>query len=110
MNVNFTGYGENVATFVCDDTVKEGCLVELSDDYTVKVCTVGNEFIGVCVGVRDGYAAVQLSGYIECTKTSEIDLGLVGLVAETTTTVKSSDTAKRMCNVIRTQDKIGFIL
>ena len=65
MNVDFKGYGENVATFIADSGVAVGNIVKLSDNFKVVNAASGDDFIGVCVGVRSGYAAVQLSGYVE---------------------------------------------
>ena len=61
MNVNFNGYGENVATFMADSTVTEaGIPVKVVSNGTVAKCESGDSFCGICVGVREGYAAVQL--------------------------------------------------
>ena len=65
MNVNFNGYGENVLTFIADSGLTEtGVPVKISDDGTVAKCDGNDNFCGICVGLRDGYAAVQLAGYV----------------------------------------------
>lgn len=66
MNVNFNGYGENAATFIADKTLTEaGVPVKMKDNGTVAKCDASENFCGVCVGVRGGYAVVQLSGYVK---------------------------------------------
>jgi hypothetical protein len=65
MNVNFNGYGENVLTFIADSSLVEpGGFVKMTADGTVGKCSAGDIFCGVCVGLRGGYAAVQMSGYV----------------------------------------------
>ena len=66
MNVNFNGYGENAATFIADKTLTEaGVPVKMKDNGTVAKCDASENFCGVCVSVRGGYAVVQLSGYVK---------------------------------------------
>ena len=65
MNVNFNGAGENVLTFIADSSVTEaGIPVKVSADGTVAKCGANEPFCGICVGVRNGYAAVQIAGYV----------------------------------------------
>ncbi|MGN0488724.1 MAG: hypothetical protein ACI4HO_05645 [Ruminococcus sp.] len=110
MNVDFKGYGENVATFLADDTVKEGTLVKLSENYTVTACTTGDEIVGLCVNVRDGYAAVQLSGYVELPCSTQIALGYKGICANNGTTVKTDASAVKHCVIYSGTKTVGFIL
>ena len=62
MEINFTGYQENVLTFECTDTVKAGDLVAMVSSGKVSKALADGSFSGKCLSVRDGYAAVQLSG------------------------------------------------
>lgn len=110
MNVDFKGYGENVATFLADDTVKEGTLVKLSENYTVTACVAGDEIVGLCVNVRDGYAAVQLSGYVELPCSAQIALGYKGICANNGTTVKTDTSAVKHCVIYSGTKTVGFIL
>lgn len=112
MNLDFNGFNENVATFIADDTVKAGDLVAIIENNTVSACVDGNEIAGVCVNVRNGYAAVQLSGYVECKADVKVTPGYQNICAVDSTTVKTSDTAKRGCLVISCDDdsNISFIL
>jgi hypothetical protein len=89
MNVDFSGYGENVATFIADSSVKVGSLVKISSNGCVKACADGDNFCGVCLSVRGDYAAVQLSGYAKVTVTSALTLGYSKLVAGKNNTVAS---------------------
>lgn len=110
MNVDFKGYGENVATFLADNLVKEGDLVKVSDNYKVTACTAGDPIMGVCVGVRDGYAAVQLSGYVEVPATALIATGYKGICANNSTTAKTDTNAKQYLVIYSTANTVGFIL
>ena len=110
MNVDFKGYGENVATFIATDTVNEGNLVKIVNNFTVAPCTANDEIAGICVGVSDGYAAVQLSGYVEIECNKRITLGYSSVAAASATQVTSSTTARKYNVIYSTDSKVGFIL
>ncbi len=65
MDINFNGYQENVITFIAASGVSAGSLVKMSASGTVTACSNGDDFIGVCIDVRNGYAAVKTAGYTE---------------------------------------------
>lgn len=81
MYINFAGYDLNVATFKADATVHPGDLVEMKDNFTVTRTRPRRELFGICLKVEEGYAAVQMSGYVECPKGNGIPLGVVGLMS-----------------------------
>lgn len=110
MNVNFKGYGENVATFYADENVSQGSLVKMSASGTVSTCSANDDFIGVCVNVRNGYAAVQLNGYVELmTSDTSIDVGYNNLVAAANG-VKTSQSGKRYLVITKDTNTVGIIL
>lgn len=110
MNVDFKGYGENVATFIADNTVEAGKFVVMDDNYAVTAASADDEIYGYCVGVRDGYAAVQLEGYVEAPVSGDVDLGLTGIAAASATAVAASETALAHKVIFVSEDVIGFIL
>ena len=110
MNVDFKGYGENVATFIADDTVKAGNFVVMNENFSVTAAAEGNEIFGYCVGVNDGYAAVQLEGYVEAPVSGNVSLGLTGIAAASATSVAASNTASAHKVIFVNDGVIGFIL
>ena len=110
MNVDFKGYGENVATFIATSAVKDGDLVKISEYFTVAPCAANDEIAGVCVGVSDGYAAVQLSGYVEVKSNKKIALGYTSVAAASATQATTSATARKYNVIYSTDTKVGFIL
>lgn len=111
MNVDFKGYNENVATFEAESTVEAGDLVKMTANGKVAVCGVGENFIGVCVNARGGYAAVQLSGYIEVKSTSNIGLGYKKISVGGICAVKADTTSGREHLIVySTANKAGIIL
>lgn len=83
MNVNFKGFGENVITFLADSSLtKCGVPVKIKSDSTVGACSNGDKFCGVCVGLNDGYASVQLNGCVEVFTTSKVAVGFKNLTAD----------------------------
>lgn len=110
MNIGFNGFYENTVTFEADSTVQKGCLVKLTDDNTVGVCENGDKVVGVCVNVREGYAAVKLAGYAELPVEGAVNVGFVKLSAASGTALKE-DTNGRECLVVSSgTDTIGVIL
>ena len=103
MNVNFNGFGENAATFIADKTLTEaGVPVKMKDNGTVAKCDASENFCGVCVSVRGGYAVVQLSGYVTVKSDKKIAVA-VGGVSVTTT-------GREYLVLDSTDTSVGFIL
>ncbi len=111
MNINFNGYGENVATFLASSAVKEGDFVIMGENnYQVVPATANAELFGKCLSVRDGYAAVMTSGYIETPYEGEITLGLCGIVTASADKAAYSANAEKHKVIYIDDDKVGFIL
>ena len=89
--------------------VKVGDFVQLDDNYHVIPGNAGQELIGVCVGVRDGYAAVQTSGYVEADYQGDVNYGRCGLVTTTSTKLAPGGSTKYRI-IYKDDEKIGFIL
>ncbi len=71
MKVSFNGFGDSVATFEAASTIAEGAPVMITDNG--KVAAASGAFCGVCRGYRNGFAAVQLSGYCRFAYTTAPD-------------------------------------
>ncbi|MCH5297375.1 MAG: hypothetical protein J1E85_06880 [Ruminococcus sp.] len=111
MNVNFNGYNENVATFVADSKLTNaGVPVKISADGTVTVCTSGDKFCGICVAVRDGYAAVQLSGYVTVKTSTKLALGFTKLAAGASGAVAVNENGREHLVINSTASEAGIIL
>lgn len=108
LEINF--FGENVTTFYATDTVKNGDLVKFTENFTVAPCESNDEIAGRCVRAEDGFAAVQLSGYIEIESNKKIALGISSIVAASATQATTSTTARKYNVVYSTDSKVGFIL
>lgn len=65
MKISYNGINDLVVSFYATENVKEGDLVQLSDNYTVDVASSDEIFTGVCLSVQGGIAAVQLNGFVE---------------------------------------------
>ncbi|MEE1219870.1 MAG: hypothetical protein U0L20_08115 [Ruminococcus sp.] len=111
MNVNFNGFGENVLTFMAGPELKvAGVPVYMYSDGTVNACSDGNAFCGICVGVRNGYAAVQVSGYVELAAESKIAVGYQKLVSGGENIAEVGTAGKEYLVVSSTDNTVGFIL
>lgn len=111
MNVNFNGYGENVATFIAASNLTEaGVPVKLTADGTVSKCAANDSFCGICRGVRAGYATVQLSGYVTMKANSKVNAGYKNLVATANGGVTENTTGREYLVLDSTATTVGFIL
>lgn len=111
MNVNFNGYGENVATFAADAGLTEpGVPVKMSGDGTVAKCAANEPFCGICVGVRSGYAAVQLNGYVRVPAGEKISVGYQKLAAGDNGIVAVNNAGRELLVVDADAESVGFIL
>lgn len=111
MNINFSGYNENVVTFETDSNdVIMGTPVKMSDSGTVTKCADSDAMCGVAVNVRNGYAAVQLSGYIEMPTDDTFTVGYQNIGAGEDNKVKSTDSGREYLVVYVSDGIVGFIL
>lgn len=111
MDIRFNGFNENVVTFLCDSTAAAGKVVRMKENGTVTACAAGENFIGVCLSVRDGYAAVQLSGYVELPVSgSGVSAGYCTLTAAESGAVKGAQAGREYLVLEKTTDTVGFIL
>ncbi len=111
MNVNFKGYGENVVTFIADSSITSaGVPVKISDEGTVAKCGANDTFCGVCVNVRGGYAAVQLSGYVVVTTTGKLNLGYTKVAVNSAGRVSANENGREVLVVNSTSNEAGIIL
>ena len=109
-NVSFNGYNENVITLPAADGVVKGSIVKVSENYKVSNCTDGNQFLGVVVNIRGGYAAVQTKGYFKLKKAGSIGLGFQELAASSSTVIKALGGGVP-CQVIAVDSKyVEFII
>ncbi len=111
MNVSFMGYDEKIATFTAESDVEAGTPVIVSDNGAVSAAN-GSAFCGICKTVRDGYASVQLGGYVRAAYTDTLTVGYNKLSAESGA-VKVDETNGRQLLVVdvdTTDNTAGIIL
>ena len=112
MSVSFRGIGENVVTFKTATAVA-GKPVTLSANDTVAKSADDDVFCGVCIKVEDGYAAVQLAGYVELPYTGDTapTVGYCTLLADGTG-IKADEDGRSILviNVDTTAKTAGIIL
>ena len=82
MSVSFNGFGQQVATFEAASGVAAGKPVAVSANNKVQAVTSG-AFCGICIGVKNGFAAVQTRGYITVPYSGTLEVGFKKLAAAT---------------------------
>lgn len=111
MNVNFNGANENVLTFIADSSITgAGVPVKVTADGTVSKCGANDAFCGLCVGVRDGYAAVQISGYAVFAAASKLAAGYKKLAATAAGKVAVNENGRELLVINSTDTEVGVIL
>lgn len=76
MSVSFEEIGQVLVTCKTEGEVAQGAVVKLCGDGTVGPCQKGEAFAGVAVGVaEDGYASVQVKGFVETACSSDVSVG-----------------------------------
>ncbi|MBQ6387913.1 MAG: hypothetical protein IJH96_04750 [Ruminococcus sp.] len=111
MNVNFKGFNENVITFIAAaGLTATGVPVKMSTDGAVTASGNGDPFIGVCVGLRNGYAAVQVSGYAELPAAAKITVGYQNLAVNSSGKVAANANGREYLVVDADADRVGVIL
>ncbi len=111
MNLSFNGFNENVLTFEADSTLERaGVFVKFTSEGKVAPCEQGEKICGYAVNVRDGFAAVQLKGYVCAPKEGTVDYGYqgVGVTASGKLTADASGT--QVLVVSADADTVGIIL
>lgn len=99
MNISFEGVAQRVVTLAVDTTgttqVEAGDLAALSASGTVKPCPVSTAPVGLVLGVRDGLAAVQVSGYMRVPCASALGVGCAALALDSTGKLDEADAGGR---------------
>ncbi len=108
--MNFNGFCDYTVTFEADETVEQGTLVKMIDDNTVGACTAGDKVCGVCVNVREGYAAVKIAGFTEVAVNGGVSVGFQKLSAADGLAFKADTEGREYLVVSADADTAGIIL
>ncbi len=110
MNKSFMGFMENTITFECDETVKAGAPVKVSESGKVTACEDGDRICGVCVNVRDGFAAVQVAGFVTLPCDGAVNCGYTKVSATAEGKVKADEAGAQVLVITADEETAGFIL
>ena len=93
--VSFDDIGGVVATFAAQEGMsQEEQVVKLTANGEVGPCADGDAFCGVALSGADGFAGVQVKGFVEVKTTGEVALGWVKLAADGNGGVKADDSGR----------------
>ena len=84
MSISYKGFNDKQLTFKASGTITENTPVKLSANDTVSACSSGDDFAGIASQVRNGLAAVQMSGAatLPYSGTTAPTVGYISLVAD----------------------------
>ncbi len=111
MNISYNGFNENTMTFEAEESLKSaGVPVKITENGKVAPCGEGDKICGVAVNVREGYASVQLCGFVELPCEGEIPTGFQTVSAGKDGSVKVSADGREVLVLSGTSETAGFIL
>ncbi len=110
MNVSFYGYHADLLTFEATSSVTAGLPVVMSDNGKVTKATT--DFFGVCASVKNGFASVQIDGYVRLPYTGSLSVGYNKLIVNSDAVkVDASNGRERLVlDVDETTHTAGIIL
>ena len=88
--ISFDGIGQELVTFEAASGVTAGHVVKMADNGKVSKCSEGDDFCGVALNVRNGYAGVQLRGFVTLKCAGSETVGYNSLVADGSGGVKKA--------------------
>lgn len=110
MEHDYSGFHAEYATFECALEVSEGQLVCMHDSGKIAPSVGGNYPIGIARQVRDGYATVQVRGYVKAKHDGTLGLGYKHIVTVDPTKVKRDNVNGIMVQVLDcTEDEVGIL-
>ena len=108
MSVSFMGFNEGVLTFEAVSGVAAGKPVVISGNGKVQAVSSG-AFCGICLNVREGFAAVQLSGYVKVPFSGSLSVGYQKIGADSSGKVKADATNGREYLVVDVDAAAGTV-
>ncbi len=90
MKISMNGLGEQVATFEAGTNVAVGAPVAITANGIVSAAANSGDFCGVCTRLENGFATVQMKGYIRVAYTGTVAVGRATLNGSTGGKVKPS--------------------
>lgn len=109
MKVSFAGIGEQAVTFEAQPGTEPGKAVKMIANGTVGPCADGNIPCGIAINVRDGVAAVAVSGYcrVKYSGSTAPSLGYTLLAADGAGGIKAVTSGGRQFLVVDVDDVSG---
>lgn len=112
MEFSFEGIGQVVATFAASDEVQPGMAVALTGDSTVGLGKAGDAPCGMALSVKNGMAAVQVSGMVKVGYSGTAPAVGMGIIAgDGAGKIKTVTTGGINCLIVsvNTNDKTAVI-
>lgn len=88
--ISFDDIGAVTATFAAQEGVTAGQVVKITGSGEVGPCQEGDAFCGLALSCREGFAGVQVGGFLEMPVTGAVSLGRTALAADGSGGVKAA--------------------
>lgn len=110
MQIYFDGYNDDILIFEANETIPSNSPVMVTSNGTVS--TALGRFCGICKDVKNGYAAVQLQGYVVVPYINAPEIGYSKLSAARGRVTVDNTYGREylVINVDSSTHTVGFIL
>lgn len=110
MNISYNGFGENALTMECDSSLTAGMAVTVKEDGKAYPCSEDDAICGYAVNVRENYAAVQLTGFVNMKSEGNIKPGLKKLSVNAEGKITENSAGREFLVLCADGENTGFIL
>ena len=111
MNLSFNGFNENVITFEAEPALtKAGVAVKITADGKAAPAVEGDSVYAVAVNVRDGYAAVQVGGFVNVPAAEKIPCGMQKISVNAEGCAVCDESGAQVLVVVSDEQSAGIIL
>ena len=110
MNVSFNGFNDFMVTMEADASLEAGDMVTISAQGKACPCAEDGAICGYAVSVRDGYAAVQICGYVNVPADKSLTAGVKKLSVDSNGKVKENTQGREFLVVCTGNESAGIIL
>lgn len=110
MSISIKGFNEEFITLYCDEAdLSVGDFATVTSSFTVSTATSGSGFAGIVDSISDGYAVVQVKGYLESACDDTVVVGCHRLSADGSTLTLDEESGREAL-VMSVEDNVAAII
>ena len=110
MNTSYMGFNENVMTVEADENLKAGDIVTINTQGVATPAKEGDAICGYCTNAREGFAAVQFTGFVKAKCAGAVTAGMKKLGVDAQGRITEDAQGRELLVMCADTDSVGFIL